>query len=346
MKAEGRNAVGSVYGFPAFAASLLDNVATLSGIRKNKGKLTAQTEAVQKFNEQWEGVYQNLLSAVSRETGTLYAGDILSEMAKSANPNTVLKKYGNRGYGFSEQELSELKALVEAIRTEMPTDYFETKFERPVLFEEFASAIVPASISEDIKQYLREKGLQVFEYAQGGMSREEAFREAIRSEGIRFRTTEGKTLAEVNERFNEQLEAQIAGELPQGHIYQLGMPSTILQSTGIPNLPIELASSHIDTKVGQDNHPYSMGLLRDLPHLLQEPIAIFRYGDQAKSQNIIVEVEHDGKQLLVGLHINQNRRGIEVNDIRGLFPKDTHQWLNWIQQGKALYLNKKVSKPR
>ena len=38
--------------------------------------------------------------------------------------------------------------------------------------------------------------------------------------------------------------------------------------------------------------------------------------------------------------MNSEFRGIAVNDIRGLFPKDLHEWLTWIQDGKTLYLNK------
>ncbi len=29
-----------------------------------------------------------------------------------------------------------------------------------------------------------------------------------------------------------------------------------------------------------------------------------------------------------------------VSDIRGLYPKDNAEWLNWIVQGKALYIDK------
>ena len=36
----------------------------------------------------------------------------------------------------------------------------------------------------------------------------------------------------------------------------------------------------------------------------------------------------------------QNRNGIEVSSIRGIFPKTNAKWLNWIVQGKADYLNK------
>ena len=74
---------------------------------------------------------------------------------------------------------------------------------------------------------------------------------------------------------------------------------------------------------------------------ISDPPAMFQYGDETKTQNIIENIQHENKNFLVGIHLNKNSRGIEINDIRGLFPKDLHEWLNWIQQGKALYLDKK-----
>lgn len=55
---------------------------------------------------------------------------------------------------------------------------------------------------------------------------------------------------------------------------------------------------------------------------------------------IIVEIQKDGRIFLVGIHFNQNRDGIEVSSIRGIFPKDNAEWLNWINQGKLLYVDK------
>ena len=43
----------------------------------------------------------------------------------------------------------------------------------------------------------------------------------------------------------------------------------------------------------------------------------------------------------MGVHFNRTKKGIEINDIRGIFPKDTAEWLNWVSQGKLLYANKK-----
>ena len=144
----------------------------------------------------------------------------------------------------------------------------------------------------------------------------------------------------ITQTFNSELERQIRGELPSDHIYQLGRPSDILLRSGIPNLNIELSASRLKQKAESGNHPFSIGDIRNLPDALRNPIAIFAYGDRRKAQNIIVDIQNNGNDFLVGLTLNYNHDGINVNSIRGLFPKDTANWLNWIQQGKALYLDK------
>ena len=144
----------------------------------------------------------------------------------------------------------------------------------------------------------------------------------------------------ANDRFNEELEMQVKGELEEGHVYKLGMPSEILLSTGVPNLPIELSAKQLSKKAANRGHRFDVKDIANLPQAIQAPIAVFEYGNKDKSQNLIVEIERDGKKFVVGIHFNQNRRGIVVNDIRGLFNKDSHEWLNWISQGKLLYADK------
>lgn len=157
-------------------------------------------------------------------------------------------------------------------------------------------------------------------------------------EDIRF--SRSKSVAEVNSRFNEELQKQIDGTLPKGHIYQLGMPSDILRSCGFPDMPIELSSTNLAEHARKTHHPFELKDVKDLVNALQEPIGVFAYGDKEKSQNVIVEIQKDGRNFLVGVHFNQNRRGLVVSDIRGIFPKDNAEWLNWINQGKSLYLDK------
>ena len=116
------------------------------------------------------------------------------------------------------------------------------------------------------------------------------------------------------------------------------MPGKILLSAGVPNMPIEMSSTRLEEKSKQDNHPFEISELKNLVKELQSPIAVFKYGNNAK--NVIISIDYQGKQFLVGIHFNQNRNGIEVSSIRGIFPKTNAKWLNWIVQGKADYLNK------
>ncbi len=144
----------------------------------------------------------------------------------------------------------------------------------------------------------------------------------------------------INKKFNNKLQEQIDGTLRNGFIYELGYPSNILINTGVPSLPIELSSSHLAEKAKQRNHQFDLSDIKDLPIALQNPIAVFAYGNKDKAQNTIVAIERDEKKFVVGIHFNQERKGLVVNDIRGIFNKDNAEWLNWINQGKALYLNK------
>lgn len=114
-----------------------------------------------------------------------------------------------------------------------------------------------------------------------------------------------------NERFNNELQQQIDGTLPKGHIYKMGMPGKILLSAGVPNMPIEMSSTRLEEKSKQDNHPFEISELKNLVKKLQSPIAVFKYGNNAK--NVIISIGYQGKQFLVGIHFNQNRNGIEVS---------------------------------
>lgn len=141
--------------------------------------------------------------------------------------------------------------------------------------------------------------------------------------------------------FDLELEKFNSGNLPDSHIFNLGKPGEILQNCGFPaEHRIELAASRLRMKAKQGNHPFEILDIQGLAGALQKPVAVFEYGDKNKSQNVIVNIEKDGKNFLVGVFFNQKQRGYEVSDIRGLFNRDNMDWMHWIQQGKMIYGNK------
>ncbi|MBO7167760.1 MAG: hypothetical protein J6V61_03335, partial [Bacteroidaceae bacterium] len=187
---------------------------------------------------------------------------------------------------------------------------------------------------KDIAELVR---LSYAEYLQRNGSEEAINEDAPEASTIRSRTVE-----EINNEFNEQLQQQIDGTLPKGHIYQLGSPGSILRSTGIPNIPMQLNAARLDAKATSYGHDFDIKEIKDLVKALDNPVAVFAYGDKAKAQNIIVEIQHNGANFVVGLSIRPSVKGqvLDVNSIRNVFPKKNAEWLNWISQGKALYLDK------
>lgn len=157
------------------------------------------------------------------------------------------------------------------------------------------------------------------------------------------RVAEAGELYELNDRFNNELNRQIAGDLPQGHVYDMGMPSEYLLSTGIAKLPIRLSAKILNAKSNLERHAYDLETLRNLVYAIQKPWAIFSYGDRSKAQNMIIGIEDNGRQFLVGISINPTIKGrvLEINSIRNVFPKNNHEWVNWINEGKLLRVDGK-----
>ena len=145
---------------------------------------------------------------------------------------------------------------------------------------------------------------------------------------------------EINNRFNEELEKYQNNELPKGHRFELGMPSAELQSAGFPTLPISMRSSLLAKKAGAERHPFAPTDLRDLVNAIQKPIAIFKYSKD-NMRNLIVDVSRGRKHFLVGVTLNYKADNIEINSVSGLFPKENHEWIKWIQDGKVLRIDQK-----
>jgi hypothetical protein len=149
-------------------------------------------------------------------------------------------------------------------------------------------------------------------------------------------------IEEINRKFNVELQRQMEGLLPSDHTYQLGMPSAILQSTDIPNLPIELRSSRLNDKSMQENHPFDLHEIMDLPKAIQNPLAVFRSATHIGSYVIMTELEHEGKNHIIALEINRYFGKIKSNSIRSIHYRSSNfHVLNWIDEGLMDYVDKK-----
>lgn len=190
MKKQGRNgATGAAASFQNFAARLMPSYGTLKDIRSKKDLLTSDREKFDKFREKWLNVFFELgMKCQPDATGTFddYGLARLSEAAMTSDPQAYLKKEYN--VDFSDEDTKRLKDMVKAIKEEHPAMYFETKFERPVSFDEFSAAVVPTTTKKEVKEALKNAGVSIFEYDEkSDADRKRAFNEALNSsDNIRF----------------------------------------------------------------------------------------------------------------------------------------------------------------
>lgn len=203
MKKQGRNgATGAAVSFQNFAARLMPSYGTLNDIRSKKGLLTSDREKFDKFREKWSNVFFELgMKCQPDATGTFddYGLARLSEAAMTSDPQAYLKKEYN--VDFSDEDTKRLKEMVKAIKEEHPAMYFETKFERPVRFDEFSAAVVPTTTKKEVKEALKNAGVSIFEYDEkSDTDRKRAFNEAINSsDNIRFSLAGERSAADMAE---------------------------------------------------------------------------------------------------------------------------------------------------
>ena len=164
--------------------------------------------------------------------------------------------------------------------------------------------------------------------------------EIVEDETIVDNTAEKQVIENYNEKFNRELQQQINGTLPKGHIYQLGMASAKLQSAGIPYLPIELAASRLSDKSMQENHPFELSEIEGLVEAVQNPLAVFRSATRIGSFVVLTEIQHEGKNYVAAIQVNRKMGKVEVNTIRSIYPKDGAQIANWIEEGLSEYVDK------
>ncbi|MDE5811584.1 MAG: hypothetical protein K2H61_04655, partial [Muribaculaceae bacterium] len=163
------------------------------------------------------------------------------------------------------------------------------------------------------------------------------------------READAEQLERVNRRFNEELQQQVDGTLPKGHIYQMGMPGETLRAAGVEDLPIELSAERLATKASESyksNHPFELGAVTGLVEAINNPIAVFDSATRSGVKVILTTLQYKGQNFVVALEAQKRNTGkshaVEVNNILSLYPKEGVEGiLNWINKGKMLYRDNK-----
>ena len=343
MKKQGRQAsAGISISFSNFAAAVMKANGSLDNIRKKKSKLTNEHKDIEDFEEKWKEVYFDLAMKLQPNANMFddYGFARLQEAANEKNPQTYIRNV--YGITLSEEDVQKLQDLVEAIREERPALYFETKFERPVILNEFSKAVVPEDLSDDLKKTLRDNGVEVFTYKRGDIEeRQKATQEAAYSSNdIAFQVIDNSRDSEliaINEQFNREL-AGLTEENADTKIFNLGSPSSILLSAGVEDKPMKLYGNKIIKKMKK--HDFALAELQDLPRAVANPIAVFNNYRREGNRTILTELRSQGENIMVAITLGKNGVDVDFNIVSSVFGKRESNVVDWINKGYLTYINK------
>lgn len=143
-------------------------------------------------------------------------------------------------------------------------------------------------------------------------------------------------IEEVNGQFNEKLET-LNEDNADGMVFNLGMPSDILRSAGIADMPMKLYGNKILKKMRK--HGFGLSELKDLPKAVASPIAVFNNYGTSDNRSILTELRTADGNFLVTLTLG---RGIDIdfNIVTSLFGKGDNKIINWFNSGYATYIDK------
>ena len=195
MRKQGKNASSDHWSNSEgkMLAKLAQNFATLEQIRANKHRLLSDVDSTMGIRRRMNQAAQIFMDFsknsnlfLEEQSAYAYLEDIL---IGGMNPDKVVAEYNKatkRNISLTEEQKAELKELREDMNN-IPVQYFETKFDRPVMFSEFAAVVAPNNMPEVIENQLREAGLNIYKYDPDveGDRREQTLK-ATASDSIRF----------------------------------------------------------------------------------------------------------------------------------------------------------------
>lgn len=182
--------------------------------------------------------------------------------------------------------------------------------------------------------------MKVVEYEAGNEeSRAKAVEEASESDDIRFRQEEraARELAEVNERFNEELQRYVSGEMDKNEILHLGNPQGVIKEF-LPNLPIVMRQ-RIIKKGSEKRHNVDVAAIMDMPKSLSAPIFVFQRSTD--TIGVLTDMkDREGKNVCVAIELNKRIQNgavhLEVNDVRSFHGREFKNIIEPIVNNRTL----------
>lgn len=168
-------------GFGRISAQTANQFKSIEDIKNNENRLMTREQAEEIIRPLAEDLFAKIDNVADYYTRKDYGSDMVNKMQGVDTASELVEEFAS-----GKLSVDRLKTLfggydlyeVDKIPTELfngiiddlkqiknlPTDYFEAKPQRAVTFDEIDTIVLPSNTSEDIKQALKDRGINYIEY--------------------------------------------------------------------------------------------------------------------------------------------------------------------------------------
>lgn len=144
-------------------------------------------------------------------------------------------------------------------------------------------------------------------------------------------------LKDLDSKFNDALSA-LSEVNADRVILDLGRPSAKVRSAGVYDRPLKLFGNKVIKKIRK--HGYSVAELRGLTKAVRNPIAVFKNHPEATNYSILTTIRLNQGNALVAIECGEGSDA-EFNIVTTIFGKRDDSIVNWINDGKLRYVDRK-----
>ena len=202
------------YGLGSTRAKFTPRFTTLNQIKKARDRIVSKEDfdAIKEdMNERFDEIAERLDGGHGIDVG----GARFEEAFTYGKSNPIEYLRNEYDLYISEDFAQDILNFAYELK-EMPTEYFEAKFERPVYLNEFAGAIVPSNLSKDLKDALQNEGLLISEYNNED-DRQQATKDALEAfnQTRRILFMEDADSRDIQQQINELMTMEKAADMIQ-----------------------------------------------------------------------------------------------------------------------------------
>ena len=239
---------------------------SIDDIRSDESRLlTVPPEEYSKIKESFGARFNEIAESIRDKSNqnefisNSNACEIIVDAVRTCKTRSGMLRYLKEFPHLENVTESTVKDIIELVRdiSNMPTEYFEAKPQRAVLFDEVAAVVLPENGTEDLQASLADLGVAVVKYTNGD---EDSRHVAVNSvNDIRFSLKsaveeDDKLIAVHNLREDELLKALRIGGFP--------MPSIAIQNSAKPNnsygeISVLFRKESVDPEQNAANKVYS-----------------------------------------------------------------------------------------